>query len=384
MRKKHITITGLQHWDIGIGSNCKNLAQEFAKKNRVLYVNPSPSILDSLKAKLFKKHRTKALYEEELNLWIMNPQKFIFPVSRLPFKHLFDFLNKINSKRLAKEIRFVHRLLAFHNDIHFCDSDMFRSLFIKDLTCPKKYIYYTRDNLLAVKFWKVQGPRIEPLHMAKADMVVANSELLAQKASKHNPKSFNIGQGCNIKSFRNPGQLDIPLDIQKIPKPIIGYMGVLSSLRLNIEILEKIATLKKDWSLVLVGPEDDNFKKSNLHRLSNVYFLGAKDMKALPGYLKAFNVAINPQKLNEITSGNYPRKIDEYLAMGKPVVATHTQTMEYFKEHVSLASDIDGWIASIETELDNNSPTKSQHRKSFAAGHTWENNVKTIFELVGQ
>jgi glycosyltransferase involved in cell wall biosynthesis len=104
----------------------------------------------------------------------------------------------------------------------------------------------------------------------------------------------------------------------------------------------------------------------------------------LPGYLKAFNVAINPQKLNEITDGNYPRKIDEYLAMGKPVVATYTQTMEYFRDHVSLASDIDSWIASIEMELDNNSLTKSQHRKSFAAGHTWENNAKNIFELVGQ
>jgi hypothetical protein len=35
--------------------------------------------------------------------------------------------------------------------------------------------------------------------------------------------------------------------------------------------------------------------------------------------------------LNETTKGNYPRKIDEYLAMGKPVVATKTIAMDILK-----------------------------------------------------
>jgi hypothetical protein len=34
--------------------------------------------------------------------------------------------------------------------------------------------------------------------------------------------------------------------------------------------------------------------------------------------------------LNETTKGNYPRKIDEYLAMGKPV-ATKTIAMDILK-----------------------------------------------------
>jgi glycosyltransferase involved in cell wall biosynthesis len=59
-------------------------------------------------------------------------------------------------------------------------------------------------------------------------------------------------------------------------------------------------------------------------------FLGAQDVNRLPEYIKA-DVCINPQLLNETTKGNYPRKIDEYLAMGKPVVATKTIAMDILK-----------------------------------------------------
>ena len=40
MAEHDIVITGIQSWDIEIGSNCKNIALEFSKENRVLYVNP--------------------------------------------------------------------------------------------------------------------------------------------------------------------------------------------------------------------------------------------------------------------------------------------------------------------------------------------------------
>ncbi len=56
-------------------------------------------------------------------------------------------------------------------------------------------------------------------------------------------------------------------------------------------------------------------------------------MKELPGYIQHFDVCINPQKLNPITIGNYPLKVDEYLAMGKPVVATRvTGTADYVRD----------------------------------------------------
>ena len=50
MQGKDIVITGIQPWDIEIGSNCKNIALEFSKKNRVLYIN-APLDRNTLKSK---------------------------------------------------------------------------------------------------------------------------------------------------------------------------------------------------------------------------------------------------------------------------------------------------------------------------------------------
>lgn len=390
-RDKDILITGLQPWDIGIGSNCRNIALEFSQTNRVLYVN---SPLDHLTAysersnPLIKKRNdivrsgTPLLEKINENLWTLYPSLRIFPVSRLKNNFLFDKLNMLNNKRLAGQIKKTLQKLGFKEFILFTDSDMFRSFYLKEILKPARYIYYTRDNLLAVPYWKVQGKRIEPLHMAKADIVVSNSIYLANQAAAYNPKSYFVGQGCDPEAYSKSDKGPVPEDIDAIQKPIIGYIGALKTLRLDIGIIEHIALSRKDWNLVLIGPEDEQFRSSQLHNLSNVHFLGPKDEKSLPSYLDSFSVAINPQVINEVTIGNYPRKIDEYLAAGKPVVATGTEAMELFRDYVSLPGTRDQWVEAIEYELTTNSGDRAEKRRQFASGHTWKNNVEEIFKTL--
>ncbi|MCG8700226.1 MAG: glycosyltransferase [Bacteroidales bacterium] len=381
LANKNILITGLQSWDIEIGSNCKNIAQEFSKNNQVIYVNPPENRISWLKRKWNQKSskvQKGILRKVNQNLWVYTPKCIRESISRLPSNIFFDILNKYNNRIFAKEIKDVLQKLEIRDFIHFCDSDIFHSFYLKELLQPSSYIYYTRDNLLAVNYWQVQGKRIEPLHMKKADIVLANSNKLAQLAAIHNSNSYNIGQGCDLNAFLNPS-LTIPGDIKDIHGPKIGYIGTLTSLRIDENILYYIATSRPDWNLVLVGPEDMLFQRSNLHFLSNVHFLGLKNEKELPAYLQSFDVAINPQKLNEITLGNYPRKIDEYLAMGKPVVATNTPAMEMFGDYVALAKNRMDWIRHIQLALDETDYAKNLERIEFAKSHSWENNVKQIY-----
>lgn len=65
-----------------------------------------------------------------------------------------------------------------------------------------------------------------------------------------------------------------------------------------------------------------------------------------------FDVCINPQSVNDITIGNYPRKVDEYLALGKPVVATKTKTMEIFNGYVYNCTGADEYVQSIRAALE--------------------------------
>ncbi len=391
LTNRDIVVVGIQAWDIEIGSNCKNIAEELAKNNRVLYVNAPLDRISRYRHRKMEKIQKRIrivksgepqLDEISRNLWNLYPASLIESINRIGSPMLFDWLNKINNKRFAKQISWAIRELGFKNVIIFNDSDMFRSFYLKEILKPETYIYYTRDNLIAVDYWKKQGVRLEALHMKKADLVVANSTYLAALAREFNPNSFYVGQGCDVSLFDSSRITSVPADIQDIQKPVIGYIGALLSLRLDIQVLEYIAGKRPDWSIVLVGPEDDRFKASKLHELENVHFLGNKNGNELPSYLHQFDVAINPQVLSPVTIGNYPRKIDEYLAMGKPTVATKTEAMSVFAEYTYLAENKAEYVAAIEKALQEDNEQVHLKRKEFARKHTWTNNVIEIASAI--
>lgn len=389
---RDIIVIGIQAWDIEIGSNCKNIAAEFARNNRVLYVNPPLDRISLMKGKedpkIKKRIKIKNGSEPDLekigpNLWNLYPKTMIESVNWIGSHSVFKMLNKRNSRLLANDIQSAAKRLDFKNFILFNDSSMFLGLHLKSFLKPEVYVYYMRDYLIKVPYWKKHGEQIEPQLIKDADVIVNNSTLYTEYGSEHNPNSFMVGQGCDVSLFNDEDNaIKIPDEFQKIPKPVVGYVGYLTSMRLDIELLEFMANQRKDWSIVLVGPEDDDFKKSALHNLTNVYFLGSKDGSELPAYVKGFDVAMNPQLVNDATVGNYPRKIDEYLAMGKPTLATSTKAMDMFKDHVYLGSTKEDYIMLTEKALSENSRELVQKRIEFAKSHTWENNVLAIYDAI--
>src|SRR5690606_30175996 len=216
----------------------------------------------------------------------------------------------------------------FDSFMLFNDNEMFKGFYLKELLRPKRSIYYSRDYMLGVDYWRRHGRQLEPLLISKSDLCFSNSMYLRDYCRQYTPKSFSVGQGCDLASLQVSGQPEKSSDIKGLPTTIIGYVGSLDSNRFDIELIAHIARHFPNYSVVLVGPEDDQFKNSVLHGVPNVRFLGKKPENELSRYISAFDVCINPQMVNPITVGNYPRKIDEYLALGKPAVATYTPTME--------------------------------------------------------
>ena len=391
IKGRDIIVHGLQSLDSRIGSNCINIANEFAKNNRVLYVNYPIDRLTSIRSGtdplILKRKEILAGKQEDLvqisdGMWNLNPKTILESVSKIHYRPLFSMLNKTNNKRYAKQVKKAIDKLGFKDYIIFNDSDFYRALHFKELLNPFFSIYYTRDNMRATDFFRKNGAYYEDQLMKKSDLVVSNSVYLNDIAKASNPNSVYVGQGCDISLFNKDLIVDIPDDIDVIKSPVIGYIGALKSSRLDIEVLEHIAISKPDWSIVLVGPEDEKFAASNLHNIKNVYFLGSKKESELPRYLNAFDIALNPQLLNELTIGNYPRKIDEYLAMGKPVVATLTRAMEVFNKHTYLAKDKEEYVELIAKALEEDSEQKSESRITFARTHTWENNVDAIYKAI--
>lgn len=391
IKDRDIVIVGQQPWDTGIGSNCKNIAVEFARHNRVLYVNSSLDRITLIRHKADPKvqkriavikGQEKGLVPLQHNLWNLYPDVLTESINWIKMHSVFNMLNRRNNRLFAQSIQKAVHELGFKNIILFNDNDMFRSFYLKDMLKPAVSVYYSRDNMIAVDYWKFHGEKLEPQLIASSDVCTANSTYLADYCRKYNPLSYYVGQGCDLEMFTNPKDSNIPADMASIPHPVIGYVGALQSIRLDIDILEHIAHQRPQWSVVLVGPEDDVFKASGLHNIPNVHFLGAKKGEELPAYINAFDICLNPQLVNPVTIGNYPRKIDEYLAMGKPTVATKTPAMSIFAEHTYLAESKEEYVTYIERALAENNSLKQKERRNFAASHTWENNVKEIYRAI--
>lgn len=369
-------------------STSTSLAKELAKKHRVLYVNPPidrRSWYSGNHDKYTQKHidlikdQGDGLSKAADSLWVLNPEKIIESVNWIPSTPVFSFFNLINNKKFASCIRRAVMELEFDSFVLINDKDMFRSFYLQELLKPALSVYLDRDYTLGSAYWQRHGVKLEPELMKKSDLVVCNSLDFTRRALRYNSNSFYIGNGADLEVFDSTKAWSRPDELKILKQPIIGYVGALSSMRIDISLIATMANAKKDWSFVFIGSEDTAVKNSVLHKIDNITFIEKKHTNNVPAYVKHFDVCINPQLINDITIGNFPLKIIEYLALGKPVVATATNTMkEVFSEVTYLANDADGYIAAIEKALEEDNHQRQVSRVSLAQGYSW----KSVSEML--
>lgn len=393
MENKDFIVTSLQSWDIEIGSAIKNTALEISKKNRVIYVNTPLDYATWLKGDRNKsyqhrmdvlKKRVPSIRQINKNFWVIDCPFIIHSINKIPFDILFDFVNKLNNKKIASRIQEAISDLGFRDCIHLIDTDIYRSQYLNEYLQPELSIYYCRDFVIGESYWKKHGTRLEPLLAAKSDIVLVNSTHFADRFRSYNINTYAIETGVDLTLYDASKKWEIPDELRQIGHPIIGYVGTLNSTRLDIDLLQTLAMKCKNYNFVFTGPEDDLFAKHPIHEMKNVYFLGKKTVDQLPAYITGYDVCINPQIVNNITDGNYPLKIDEYLAMGKPTVATSTHTMrDVFKDHTFLPTNEEEYIQAFERALaEINDDAKKEERIRFAHTHGWSNSVDKIYTII--
>jgi teichuronic acid biosynthesis glycosyltransferase TuaH len=387
IKNRDIVLFSFQPWDTEIGSNFKDMAIELARHNRVLFVNRAldRSYFRKFKDDIKVKTRLQSirqgvgeLQEISRNLWIHNPRTLLESINGIPLHFVHDWVNKINNRRLSKEINKAIAQLGFKEVILINDNDFVRGYYLKEMIDCEAYIFYIRDFMMGVDFFQRHGGRHESGLMKKVDLVVANSTYLANYARKQNPHSFDIGQGCDLTQFLEEN-LPKPADLPAIPSPIIGYVGNISAIRIDAEVIKYIAAQLPQCQVVMVGPVDKEFPQTELLQAPNIHFLGGKKPDTLASYVEYFDICINPQILNNVTVGNYPRKVDEYLAMGKAVVATNTEAMQLFRDYAWLCDSKEDYVKHIEYLLNHQDRLDGEEekirRRAFALSHSWKNSI---------
>lgn len=382
----------IQHFNAGRTSTAVSLAMQLSKSHRVLFVNPplqrrefwfgssDPVLQQGIQ---YRKENRGNLEKINEKMWLLNPACIMESINWIPSTPLVKRFTRINSKRLALAIKEGISKVSFEQFILVNDKDIYRSFYLKELLSPRLFIYLDRDFTRGVPYWQKHGQVMEPELMRKADAIFCNSPEYQQEAAKVNKQSYYIGNGFDSELFSGHSIASEPEDLASIPHPRIGYIGAMVTNRLDIRLIEYIANKRENWSIALIGREDAGFRKSNLHLCRNIYFLGYKDAQLIPQYLNNLDVAINPQSINPITSGNFPLKIVEYLAMGLPVVATATSTMKaLFSDVVWLAGTAEEFLKQIDKALFDKNQAKRAYRIEFVRKYSWEKVTENFLNAI--
>ena len=196
-------------------------------------------------------------------------------------------------------------------------------------------VFDAMDELSKFKFAPTKLLELEQEVIDRADVVfTGGSSLYEAKKDRHAnvhcfPSSVDRAHFCKARAR----QFD-PADQEDLPKPRLGFYGVIDE-RFDIELLDKIAEARPNWSFVMVGPVV-KISEEDLPRRPNIHYLGGKTYGELPAYLSGWDVALMPFAMNESTQFISPTKTPEYLAGGKPVVSTP------IKDVVRTYGDLEG------------------------------------------
>jgi tetratricopeptide (TPR) repeat protein/glycosyltransferase involved in cell wall biosynthesis len=216
--------------------------------------------------------------------------------------------------------------------------------------------------------------------LSKADLVFTNCEPVRQSFLPLNSDIEVIPNGSEV--FSNTHQWSKPEFLNTLQGSIIGYVGNLSD-RIDIELLEYIATQNPDWNIVLIGSAHGSAQIFSLIKYANIFLLGVKSYDEATEYIKNFDVAIIPHIDNKLTKNMNPLKLYVYFSVGVPIVTTAISNIEEFAGNIYIASDRKDFNQGIKKMLNGQGiKPNADKRKQILADIDWEARVNKILTRI--
>lgn len=212
--------------------------------------------------------------------------------------------------------------------------------------------------------------------------------LLYKKKQFHFRKKrmFVVPCGCNVSLFGKKKKIDV---LKKIPKPRFGYIGYINY-RVDFTLLEMFLRSNPLFSLVMVGPifskaQEDKItdverRLTRLKTFPNFYWLGEKNKNQVSQIMKNIDVGIVPY-LSRYAAVRYcnPMKVYEFLASGKPVVATKILSLEYLDSRVVRVTESSAdFIRTAKKLYSSFSSEDKTVAEKIARENSWEKKIYAI------
>jgi len=357
----------------------KHIMQRLATHNRILWVNsigmrsPTTSVRDF-------KRIAKKLWAFARGCRRLGENMYVFSPLAIPL-HGNAAARWFNRFWLALQVRLVCWQIGFRDAITWtfvpCSADVVGNLGEKYVIyhCVDEFSEFTGTDKAAIL-------DMERRLIDKSDAVIVSSGRLQQEKGTHGVQTFLVTHGVDVAHFRKAcdPRTEIPADIARIPAPVIGFFGLIEDW-VDLRLVRFLAQARPQWSFVLIGKlvTDD----SPLRGLPNIYLLGRKEYQQLPAYCKAFDVALLPFVINELTLASNPLKLREYLAAGLPAVASAIPEAERLEGLLHIARTDEEFLEQIGELLAGGlSAEKRLIISQSMENDTWDRKVEDLSRIV--
>ncbi|MCC4312981.1 glycosyltransferase [Carnobacterium maltaromaticum] len=310
-------------------------------------------------------------------------RKKILPKGAIPLIRTLNinlFMKPFLSK-LQKNNKYDAVILTHPSQFAFLDKIKFKDT---------KIIYDCMDNYGA--FTGAASSTItsaEALLVKRADFVIVSSNNLKNKLTENYPNEAKkltvINNGVDMKTFTLNQTIDTKeTEIVKANnRKKVAYIGTISDW-VNISMIYKLAKEMSNVDFYVVGPLDRHINMDEYNDLDNMIFTGPQPYYTVPAIIKQMDVMIMPFVLNEVVESVNPVKIYEYLAMGKPVIATGYSETYQFANLIETYNTETEFAELLKNQLAINSdnPDLIEKRIAFASNNSWKQRANGFKKLI--
>ncbi|MBI4597721.1 MAG: hypothetical protein HY737_04880 [Candidatus Omnitrophica bacterium] len=362
-----------------------HLMKAFAAQNRVLFVNsigvaaPSPRQGRVFWKKLFRKLGSLTRYLRRSPEGIL----VLTPIALPMLGRWRARITWVNTVLLLIQLRVLLWALRMRRPILWVTLPTVKDVALALNRRAKCLVYYCVDNISQYAGADAYEVFLQETALQRAaDLAFFVNEDLVEERRSYNAKTLYLGHGVDFEHFaaaQHPVTPE-PEDLRDIPRPIVGYFGLVRDL--NLFLIRYLAERNPEISLVFLG--EVAMDVSSLNALPNVYFLGRRPYETLPQYGKAFTCCgLYYQTGDGFNDYRNPKKLLEYLATGKPIVSVALRHLAFLQGLVAVAHSPREFNQQLQQALiDAPNAAARLARMAYARQQTWDHIAARAASLI--
>lgn len=218
--------------------------------------------------------------------------------------------------------------------------------------------------------------RAENRLIEESDLVVASARALKDNLEARSWRDVSlVPNAVNTHLFARGRDHERPADLPEADAVFL-YVGSLWGEWFDWDWVVALAQARPECAVVLLG----DYRGQCRNPPRNVHFLGLRPQAEVPAYLAHADVCLIPFKLDPLTRAVSPLKVYEYLAMGKPVVASDLPELHDLP-YVAIAHSEAQFVDAV-ARAQAVKPVEEDLAR-FVADNGWKARVRQLERLLG-